>query len=621
MSAENSVVDNIIYAACVGGDMGGAVGGEAVVVNNKCIICDEKFNRSTRISVKCAYCDFTGCRDCCRKYLMNETTPKCMNNDCDRVWTREFLRANFTTSFINGEYKKHREEVLFNNEKAMLPATQPLIERKKLEKKYLDDIAELKKQEREIKTQITNLYVEMYRSNTREPTVERADFTRACPVENCRGFLSTQWKCGVCDNWTCPDCHEVKGLQRDAEHTCNPDNVATAALLARDTKNCPKCGVGIHKIDGCFAKDTQVLLWDGSVKMSQDIVIGDCLVGDDGTPRTVQNTVFGEDELYEVVQNNGEKYVVNSKHKLVLITERPFGNRIGWFTNSPLELTIDEYLETPQFMKDNFRGYKSNGEKTEISVTKIGRGDYYGWELDGNKRFVLNDFTVVRNCDQMWCVQCHTAFSWRTGRIETTIHNPHYYEWMRRTGGEVPRNPLDVPCRRPELGHRFSGQIIRNIERLKRSIMEKEKNVHIKRELEETYKYTTDLVTVICRNAVHIQEVMIPRFETDRFANNQQLRIQYMMGELSEEKFKKMIQQTDKRVMKYTELHNVYTLLRDTVLDILMRFNAELTENRFTPEILDEIDAIVEYCNRVFYDIARVYDGRIHSLSNTLNCL
>uniref|UniRef100_A0A6C0D553 RING-type domain-containing protein n=1 Tax=viral metagenome TaxID=1070528 RepID=A0A6C0D553_9ZZZZ len=56
----------------------------------------------------------------------------------------------------------------------------------------------------------------------------------------------------------------------------------------------------------------------------------------------------------------------------------------------------------------------------------------------------------IDGCDQMWCTAdgCGTAFSWISGKIiNGTIHNPHYYEWVRRNNnGVVPRNPGDIPC-------------------------------------------------------------------------------------------------------------------------------------------------------------------------------
>jgi hypothetical protein len=44
----------------------------------------------------------------------------------------------------------------------------------------------------------------------------------------------------------------------------------------------------------------------------------------------------------------------------------------------------------------------------------------------------------IDGCDQMWCVECKTAFSWNRGTIETgNVHNPHFFQWMRQTGGQV----------------------------------------------------------------------------------------------------------------------------------------------------------------------------------------
>lgn len=38
----------------------------------------------------------------------------------------------------------------------------------------------------------------------------------------------------------------------------------------------------------------------------------------------------------------------------------------------------------------------------------------------------------IDGCDQMWCVKCHTAFNWRTGKVEKgRVHNPHYFQFMR----------------------------------------------------------------------------------------------------------------------------------------------------------------------------------------------
>ena len=68
----------------------------------------------------------------------------------------------------------------------------------------------------------------------------------------------------------------------------------------------------------CMVRDTPILMYDGSIKMVQDVVVGDLLMGDDSKPRHVTSLGRGQDDLYDVVPVKGESYGVNSEHILCL---------------------------------------------------------------------------------------------------------------------------------------------------------------------------------------------------------------------------------------------------------------------------------------------------------------
>jgi hypothetical protein len=187
---------------------------------------------------------------------------------CSRGWEREFIDDNLTMAYRMNEYKKHRENVLLDREMALMPATQHFAEAirsaEKMENELLPPLdvrlKELYLKQDEISKEINRVYVlrseilyqtRLLRTGQGDKAKVEVNFVRKCPDGDCRGFLSTAWKCGLCSKWACPECHEIKGETRDAEHTCNPDNVATAKLLSKDSRPCPGCGTVITKIEGC----------------------------------------------------------------------------------------------------------------------------------------------------------------------------------------------------------------------------------------------------------------------------------------------------------------------------------------------------------------------------------
>lgn len=233
-----------------------------------CSICIEVFTKQPhRKQACCPYCDIQACTKCTQTYLMG--TPEdahCMG--CRRGWTREVLDSILLTTWINGAYKTHREDILFDRERSRLPAAQIIVERRKkaherepLRQELLLKITELDKQVARARDEyyIECRRIEMYNrgedpfatTGSSVSTEERRVFVMPCPGSGCRGFLSQAYKCGVCDIYVCPDCREIKGSTRDADHTCNPDTVATVQRLKKECRGCPECGTNIFKIEGC----------------------------------------------------------------------------------------------------------------------------------------------------------------------------------------------------------------------------------------------------------------------------------------------------------------------------------------------------------------------------------
>src|SRR6056300_1703051 len=93
-----------------------------------CDVCCEKLNKINHKKVECPFCDLKSCRSCSQRYIIESfEDPHCMG--CKTLWNREFVDTFCTKYFRNTELRRHRENVLFEREKALMPETQPEVER------------------------------------------------------------------------------------------------------------------------------------------------------------------------------------------------------------------------------------------------------------------------------------------------------------------------------------------------------------------------------------------------------------------------------------------------------------------------------------------------------------
>lgn len=474
-----------------------------------CLVCCEKFNKSNRVKIACNFCDYDVCISCYKQYIFNSIQEiHCMN--CKKGWTFELIEKYYSKKFCKIEYREYRANILFESEKSMLPATQPYVEIEIKVRNYneeinnlriqvddlydeindveMEDISFVKKtiKKGKFKEEIAVLNVAIETNSILRDFINSKDishsnrkvFIKGCPAENCKGFLSARWKCGICNVNVCNQCNEIK--IDDQEHTCKEENILSMRLLAKDSKPCPKCASMIFKIEGC---------------------------------------------------------------------------------------------------------------------------------------------------DQMYCVGCNTPFSWKSGMIVTgTIHNPHYYEYLRRIGKNVPRNPLDNPCNENHLinynkfqsiickiANSFinkTGRILKyDVDGIRYTDTPPLGRTTITDEDYQKYKKIISMLASCYQRFDHIRMVEMPRVQPIEFTENtnRNLRIKFMLNELTESDFKKLLAIQDKNKEKCTANFSIYQTLITVMPDL---YNSLSTSSTIDDLILlyDNLSNLRDYINDSFSKIGKRYN-------------
>lgn len=412
-----------------------------------CPICLEALEKKT-VTCGCGYKLHVGCA---QDYLLHaEKDAHCMN--CDKSWDLEFQYVNLGRSFVNGIYRKHRSAILLEKEKSRLPEAQQVIEREK----KIEEINQLIKRKRKEEDEAYTLYLEKQRETHRAQyernSIESSKRTKTefigqkCPMDDCNGFLSSGYKCPLCETRVCSKCFAIKDKKKKGEkdtHVCVKEDVESAEMIKKETKGCPRCHTRIYKIMGC---------------------------------------------------------------------------------------------------------------------------------------------------SQMFCILCHTAFSWDTGKVVTgVIHNPHFFEWARQNnGGARVRNPGEVVCGGlPEY--------------------------YLLLSVVDGYRCLAR-VTDIYQGAAHIQDVIINslRRRVQREADNEDIRVKFLKREMDETALASVAMRRDTARQKALAMLHVMELYSTVVIENINMIVDGAYDEEKTEKAVDTIEKARIFCNEQFCRIANNFKTKVH---------
>jgi len=477
-----------------------------VVAPETCTICAENYTAIIRKKCVCKYCNNDACSKCIERYLLDRHEDahclKCRVNYNDAA-----LHEICTKTYLNQVYFKHRQEVLINRERANLPGLQQEAINAKLVRENDAKIAEIRKEIAGIRLQrdeVMNRYntvISMYYSklatkekeeaakfkieadkiieecnhfreliNVKEtdinkirflpvngvtpvkPEEEKKKFIRRCTREGCQGFLSTAWKCGICEYYSCSKCFKNKTKKQDDPHECTKEDLETAELIKKDCKPCPNCGEFIMKTSGC---------------------------------------------------------------------------------------------------------------------------------------------------SQMWCISCQTPWDWTTGKIVTNgiIHNPHYYEWMKRNGGAAPRNPADIPC--------GGYPTVWELRRMPKGI-----NPHISNKFHEFHRISQELQDISERGyRSHIDN-----------ATTSGINVKFLLGDFDEKRWGQNLAKTEKKRKRDNEVQEIFVAFRMVAVELINRIqnyddgtirNFSLLPLKIAEEFINnlniEIQALITMINDALRNVSTSY--------------
>uniref|UniRef100_A0A6C0LTW2 RING-type domain-containing protein n=1 Tax=viral metagenome TaxID=1070528 RepID=A0A6C0LTW2_9ZZZZ len=566
-----------------------------IIKPDTCEICADKFT-CKRVSVECPNCLNTACSECYKTFILNShIQPQCLYPDCKANWSRKFMYDNFSKGFITGPLKKHREGLYLEREKALLPATQATV----IRTIQAENISMIFNKYRKLKKQCTDIY----QTKKERLVYEREKINQGYIILNSTRRIEIDipqdgtetWKTMVPGNYGDNSGYTIESV---------------IPRIHEDVKN-----IMLFSFQrGWRAVDRKQI--ETGNKLDDILILAAISIYNENCKLLVPHTK----KWYTYITKEIKQSLTNELRELSR-TRNDELNGLGHVNKQ--HVSVQRFIRS--CTRDTCRGFLSTGWKCGLCSDHVCSKCHISLGINVSPGHECNDDDIatarlikseskpcpgchiniskIDGCDQMWCTQCNTGWDWKSGRIETKIHNPHYFEYLRKleVSGIPDRNPLEVRC-----GREINGDFINIFSFILIRI--------------EMPNDGVSHITRIISGFLHFNRYHMNNYVDDN-GDTEYLRIAYMRDLITEEQFKKRVQIAYKKLDKETEIRDVLTMFNQSVVDILYRCRDEL-DNAQTLEdtvayksTLEEITVLEEYVNECLYYISLTYQSVIKKVS------
>lgn len=184
----------------------------------------------------------------------------------------------------------------------------------------------------------------------------------------------------------------------------------------------------------CHAKGQKILMYDGTIKLVEDIDVGDKVMGPDSKPRTVLNLTNGIDKLYKIIPVKGDPFIVNENHILSLrrsySSESKLSGKYKHKNKNPIpddeifNISVLDYLNERKSFKHKYKLYRSDiisFSKKDLPIDPYIFGAWLGDGISRDSSFanidqeIINSFEKYAEENQMTIRKYEDGITYRLG--------------------------------------------------------------------------------------------------------------------------------------------------------------------------------------------------------------